>query len=168
MNPQRLQRILIDHSASQGTAPAPGPVPWHTDDGVTPQVIEALRASLTPLQCQHCASGHEPTAPNSAEDQMQKRMERFGTTAEVVAPKVGGGGRGGGAAIALPRVTTEEEQARVARREARFGTGAPPALTDDRVAARLAKFGAAEAPPPPPTNTDERMKEREARFGKQT
>lgn len=164
MNAQRLHRILIDHSGtSTETSQVPTDVPWHPDEGVTPALIESLVTSLTPLQRQHCAAGHQPTAPNSSEDLMQKRMERFGTVDSSILAS--GHNTHKSHETTAPVMSPDEEKARLMAREAKFGTGAPEALTDERFKARLAKFGVTEAPPPPPTNTDARMKERAAKFG---
>eukprot|EP00759_Apiculatamorpha_spiralis_P042655 PhF_6_TR4055/c0_g1_i1/m.5553 len=150
MDPERLQRILSSHPSQPQNGST---VPFFTEEApfiVNATYLEELRSELTPILKQHCALGNEPTAPNSEEDAMLKRQEKFGT---LQGPATTAGG---------PAV---DDADRVAKRESKFGTATPVAVnSDDRVAARLAKFGA-PPPPPVPVNSDERVAARAAKFG---
>ena len=100
-------------------------------------IVELLRAELTPEQRAHCAQGNEPFMPGSEEERLFNRMHKFGMPMAADTPA---------AAQPIAPVTTPDSflsDERMKARMERFGTVTETvsAMTDDRLKARMAKFG---------------------------
>mmetsp|Transcript_27035 Transcript_27035/g.42089 ORF Transcript_27035/g.42089 Transcript_27035/m.42089 type:complete len:152 (-) Transcript_27035:8-463(-) len=138
---QRLTRVLRVNNPEPKINVTPTPVRnaiitplgWYPKEESYEAQVQALVDELTPIEKEHCAQGHDPLKPNSAEEKMMKRMQKFGTTADGVATET-------------PASPTAHLQSdflsadKVKAREAKFGTGIEE-MSDARVAARMAKFG---------------------------
>ncbi|KNH05457.1 SAP domain-containing ribonucleoprotein-like protein [Perkinsela sp. CCAP 1560/4] len=131
--PEPKMRTLPTHSGIDGIRTPPG---WHPEEEPYNSRIQALRDGLTPAERAHCAQGNEPLKPNSEEEKLFKRMQKFGTVADIPPQSPS-------APLNDADFLADEK---LKARMQKFGTGPiqvdnSSEMSADRVSARMAKFG---------------------------